>query len=313
MLRMRFTLRQLSYFVAAGETGSVTLASEKVNISQPAVSAAISRLEAEFGLQLFVRHHAQGLSLTSSGERFLMAAKALLAQAQAMHDIADEVSMAVTGPLRVGVFRTFAPLIIPDLCKAFLERHPSVKLDIREGDEASLVEDLKRAATDVAFTYSMNVPEEIEFERLAALPTYILLSKSHALARRRSLWLTELADTPFVMLDMPLSRDYFLSIFQRERLTPNIIARSEHSETVRSYVASGFGFSLLTARPANMAAVNGGKLVYVRLEGSHAPMVFGLAKLKALKKTRAIGAFLDHARQSLTREALPGMAPFEDG
>ncbi|MGE0212696.1 MAG: LysR family transcriptional regulator [Parvibaculaceae bacterium] len=306
---MRFTLRQLSYFVAAGETGSVTLASEKVNISQPSVSAAIARLEAEFGLQLFVRHHAQGLSLTSSGERFLVAAKALLEQAQALHDIADEVAMAVTGPLRIGVFRTFAPLIIPDLGSAFLAQYPQVKLEVREGDEASLIEMLKRAEIDLAFTYSMNVPEEVEFEPLAELPTYILLPGAHPLSRRRSLGLAELADTPFVLLDMPLSREYFLSIFQREGLAPNIAARSEHSDTVRSYVASGFGFSLLTARPANMAAVNGGKLAYVRLEGKNPPMVLGLAKLKALRGTRAINAFLDHARERLKSGTLPGMAP----
>lgn len=58
---MRFTLKQLEYFVAAGEQGSITFASEKVSISQPSISAAISHLEAEFGVQLFIRHHAQGL------------------------------------------------------------------------------------------------------------------------------------------------------------------------------------------------------------------------------------------------------------
>jgi len=61
---MIFTLKQLEYFVAAGERGSITFAAEKVNISQPSISAAITHLEAEFGVQLFIRHHAQGLSLT---------------------------------------------------------------------------------------------------------------------------------------------------------------------------------------------------------------------------------------------------------
>jgi DNA-binding transcriptional LysR family regulator len=156
------------------------------------------------------------------------------------------------------------------------------------------------------------VPKEVEFEPLATLPTYILLSRSHPLADRKSLRLGELADTPFVMLDMPLSREYFLSIFQREGLSPAIAARSEHSDTVRSYVASGFGFSLLTARPANMSAVNGRGLAYVRLEGKNEPMVLGLAKLKALRGTRAINAFLDHARERLKSGALPGMAPLEE-
>lgn len=80
---LRFTLRQLEYFVAVGECGSIALAAEKVNVSSPSISAAIAQLEAEFGLQLFVRRHAQGLSLTQGGMRFMDDARALLESARA--------------------------------------------------------------------------------------------------------------------------------------------------------------------------------------------------------------------------------------
>lgn len=59
---LRFTLRQLEYLVAVGELGSVTEAAERVNVSAPSVSAAISQLEREFGITLFVRRHAHGAS-----------------------------------------------------------------------------------------------------------------------------------------------------------------------------------------------------------------------------------------------------------
>ena len=59
-----FTLRQLEYFVAVGDAGSIAAASDRVNVSSPSISAAISQLQAEFGVQLFVRQHAQRLSLT---------------------------------------------------------------------------------------------------------------------------------------------------------------------------------------------------------------------------------------------------------
>lgn len=79
---MRFSFRKLEYFVAAGETGSITLASERIHISQSAVSTAITQLERELGVQLFVRLHAQGLSLTPAGRKLLRDAKNLLAQAE---------------------------------------------------------------------------------------------------------------------------------------------------------------------------------------------------------------------------------------
>ncbi|MGF7162990.1 DNA-binding transcriptional LysR family regulator [Rhodoligotrophos appendicifer] len=305
---MRFTLRQLAYFVAAGETGSVTLASERVNISQPSISAAIAQLEAEFGLQLFVRHHAQGLSLTASGERFLQAAKALLHQAEELHDLADEVAGAVAGPLQIGSFRTLSPLLVPGLARGFLDLYPRVKLSVMEGDEAELLVRLRRAEISLALTYVLNITDEVEFEPLAELPTYILLSADHPFAQHRSIALRDLMHEPFILLDMPLSREYFLSLFQREGLTPTIAARSDYPETVRSYVASGFGFSLLTARPANKAALDGKPLAYVALEGDYNPMVLGIASLKGLRKTQSARVFEAYCRSVISTERLPGTA-----
>ena len=72
---LRFTLRQLEYLVAVGEAGSISLASDKLNVSSPSISAAISQLEAELGVQIFVRQHAQGLSLTAGGRRIFNEAR----------------------------------------------------------------------------------------------------------------------------------------------------------------------------------------------------------------------------------------------
>ncbi|MEC8275526.1 MAG: LysR family transcriptional regulator, partial [Pseudomonadota bacterium] len=77
-MALRFTFRQLEYFVAVGDAGSIALASQRINVSSPSISSAISQLETEFGLQLFVRHHAQGLSLTPGGRQFFKAAKTIL-------------------------------------------------------------------------------------------------------------------------------------------------------------------------------------------------------------------------------------------
>ncbi|HTI02871.1 MAG TPA: LysR family transcriptional regulator, partial [Acidisoma sp.] len=117
---MRYTLRQLQYFVAAAEAGSITLGSEKISISQPSISAAISTLEREFGVQLFIRHHAQGLSLTPAGRRLLVEAKQLLQQAQSLYAVASEAAETVAGPLSVGCMVTMAPMVMPELAHGFM-------------------------------------------------------------------------------------------------------------------------------------------------------------------------------------------------
>lgn len=306
---MRFTLRQLTYFVAVGETGSVTKASVRVNISQPSISAAILQLEKEFGVQLFVRHHAQGLSLTPAGARFLQAAKAALRSAHELYDVANEATASVSGPINIGSFRTYAPLLIPDLCKAFLDKHPRVDLSVTEGSEASLLEKLRHAKIDLAITYQLHITPDIGFEPLARLPTYALVSADHRFAKRASIQLEELGDERFILLDLPLSREYFLSLFSRAGITPNIVVETPSPETLRSYVGSGFGVSLMTARPLNKTAINGKGLEYIPLEGEYPPMVLGLASLKALRKTRVIGAFEAHCREMISDGNMPGMAP----
>ena len=105
---LRFTLRQLEYLVAVGEAGSIALASERVNVSSPSISAAIAQLEAEFGLALFVRKHAHGLTLTQGGRQFMAQAKAVLAEAARLNDLAGEITGQVRGPLSVGCLQTLS-------------------------------------------------------------------------------------------------------------------------------------------------------------------------------------------------------------
>ncbi|WP_424830291.1 LysR family transcriptional regulator [Ruegeria sp.] len=307
---MRFTLRQLSYFVAAGETGSVTRAAERVNISQPSVSAAIAHLETEFGVQLFVRQHAQGLALTPAGKRLLKAAKQSLQSAHDLYSVANESSSAVTGSINVGSFKTFAPLIVPKLWNSFKSRYPDVSVNVSTGSEAEMLSGLRSAQLDIALTYEIHLSDDMLFQPLAQLPTYVLVAADHKLASKDAITLSEIADEPFVLLNLPLSGQYFLSLFERERLKPHIVTEVTDSATLRSYVAAGIGYSLMTARPMNNFAETGMPLAYIPLKGDYEPMVIGLASLKEIKPTSVVTAFQDHCKSLITSGKIPGMQPY---
>lgn len=307
---MRFTLRQLSYFVAAGETGSVTRAAELVNISQPSVSAAISHLETELGVQIFVRQHAQGLALTPPGQRLLRAAKESLRAAYELYDVANAAASIVSGPINVGSFRTFSSLIMPDLWQSFVPKYPGAQMTVTEGSEAELLEGLRSARIDIALTYQLNLTPDMSFHPLVEMPTYVLLAAGHRFADRVSVRLEELADEPFILLDLPLSRQYFLSMFEQYSINPRVVAETASPSTLRSYVGAGLGFSLLTVRPVNMIAENGRPLAYVELEGDLAPMVMGLACLKDMRRARIVEAFEEHCRDVIKTGSIPGMRTF---
>lgn len=153
---MRFTLRQLEYFVAVSEAGSITEAARRVHGSQPTLSAAVSGLERSLGVQLFVRHHAQGVSLTPAGRRFQLQARTLLRQAAEMERFAAELGERVSGQLDLGCLVTLAPLAAPRLCREFEEAHPDARVGLLEAGQAELLDALRdgRSASPSPTTWS---------------------------------------------------------------------------------------------------------------------------------------------------------------
>ncbi len=304
---MRYTLRQLEYFIAAGETGSITLASERIAISQPSISTAISHLEQELGVQLFVRHHAQGLSLTPAGRKLLAEAKHLIEQAEALYAAASEATDQVRGQLSVGCMVTLAPMIMPELAHGFMAAFPSTRIRHFEANQEWLLDGLRRAEIDVALTYDLQIPEGIVFSPLASLPAHVVVSEAHPFARLSAVSLQDLAAEPLILLDLPISREYFLALFLKEGLQPKIHSRSAHQDVVRTMVANGYGYTLANVRPRSDLALDGRRVVRVRLSGEHRPMVIGTATLGNLRKSRLLEAFEAHCRSYVSDAYIPGM------
>lgn len=302
----RFTLRQIEYFVAAAETGSITLASARIAISQPSISAAIASLETEFRTQLFIRHHAQGLSITPQGQLLLQAAKALLQQAEELSATAGELSGKVAGLLEIGCLTTLYPLIVPELLHAFKQLHPAARLKAVAADQAALIDRLRQGQIALALSYDLIVPPDIDFLPLATVPPFAFVAAGHAFAKRRSVSLEQLAAEPLLLLDLPFSREYFLSLFQRAGLVPNIADRFEHIDVIRSLVARGEGYGLANAPPANQQSLDGLKLVYLALDGSPHALRQGVLLTKSARLTRAADAFIALCRERCRTGALPG-------
>ena len=308
-MALRFTLRQLEYLVAVGEAGSIAQAAQAVNVSSPSISAAISQLEAEFGVQLFVRQHAQGLSLTPGGQRIFNEAKQILAGAAALTELAGDIGQNPRGPLNLGCLVTVAPLLSAALRRGFEAAFPEAHVTLFEAHQARLLDMLRRAEIDVAITYDLAIPTDMAFTGLAELPPCVMIAAGHPLARRPSLALAELADEPMVLLDLPLSREYFLSMFHAEGLRPGIAARSGDFSLLRSLVANGFGYALVNFRTRLRQAPDGGALAFVPLEGAHRPLALGLATMRSAHTPRVLAAFCEHVAARIGAGDIPGMEP----
>ena len=304
----RFSLRQLEYMVAVGEAGSVLAASEKVNVSSSSISAAISQLEAELGVQLFVRQHAQGLSLTSGGQRFFNEAKRILHSVALLGDLANDIVDMVRGPISVGCLVTLAPLVGAAFRRSFKEEYPNVEVSMREGNQAELLTMLARAEIDIAIAYDLDIPASYDFKGLIDLPPQLILAADDPLADKGDIAIEDLVDEPMVLLDLPLSSTYFLSLFHDRGLRPYIAERVSNLSSLRSLVANGFGYGLLNISTKTILAHDGQKLVFRQLVCEHRPMVFGLVRMKSDYSSRIVAAFAEHVSRRVAESGLPGMS-----
>ncbi|MBE3639294.1 LysR family transcriptional regulator [Mangrovicoccus algicola] len=306
-MALRFTLRQLEYFVAVGECGSIALAAEKVNVSSPSISAAISQLEAEFGLQLFVRRHAQGLSLTQGGQRFLEHARDVLERARRLGDLSNEITGEVRGPLNVGCLVTFAQIVLPQVRRSFVDRFPDVVFRQFQRDQQELFDDLRAARLDLALTYDLAIPGDLDFIPLVSLPPYVLLPETHDLAHLDSISPELLAGYPMILLDLPMSSEYFLSFFRDQGVVPTIAERTRDMAVMRSLVANGFGYSIANIRPVTDLAPDGRRVRFVPLEGPLRPMTLGLLLPEGARSLRTVAAFVAHCQAEITETRTPGI------
>ncbi|MBZ9765462.1 MULTISPECIES: LysR family transcriptional regulator [unclassified Mesorhizobium] len=303
---LRFTLRQLEYFVAVGEAGSIAKAAEQVNVSPPSISASIAQLEAEFGVQLFVRKHSHALALTAGGRLFLKEAARLLNDADALHDIAGDIAEKVRGPLAIGCLLTFAQIVLPALRRKFEDAYPDVRVRQFERNQGQLFEMLQRGEIDAALTYDLELSQDMTFEPLMQLPAYVMLPAAHRLAGRAGITPEELVDEPMVLLDLPYSREYFLSAFQPKGLRPKIAERTGDIAVMRSMVANGFGYGIANMRPLNTMSPDGKLLVFVPLLGDIRPLTMGIALPNAEHRTLTVQAFIDHCRRFVVEQGVFG-------
>ncbi len=293
----RLSLRALRYFVAAAEAGSVTAAARLVRISQPSISAAIARLEADLKVQLFVRHHAKGLSLTLSGDRLLGQARGLLAHARELEQFADAMGGAQRGEVSAGCFITLAPFILPGLLTGFAARYQEIALSIEEGNQAEVLEDLRSGRCEIALSYAYGLSDEFEADVLAELPPRVILAQDHPLANRRRVSLKELARAPMILLDLPHTRDYFLSLFRSVQIEPRVAHRTRSYEMVRGLAARGLGFGILNAIPRLPWTYDGHKVVAVPIAEELPNILVVSLRLKKLAARPAVTVFAEFAKQ----------------
>jgi DNA-binding transcriptional LysR family regulator len=306
---MRYTFKQLEYFVAVAECGSIAGASEKVHVSSPSISVAIAQLEEALAVRLFVRQP-NGLQLTEIGSEVLIQARSILEKAQALHDFGSLAAGELRGKIALGCLVTLAPLILPEICKSFSCQHPAVTIELIDGSQDQLIGYLRRGVIDVAVTYEMHIPPDLWFEPLVGVPPLVMMDENHRFAKMSSVSLKDLESDPYILLDIPISRDYFMSVFNKTGVTPNVRMKSTHFEVVRTMVANGQGISIGAVRPINEAALDGKRIISIPISNPIPVLNIGMLSRRS-EFSNLASALKKHIQEIITPNSIPGMRPLD--
>lgn len=235
-------LRQLEYFSAVVESGSFTEAAKHCFVSQSAISQQVKALEKELGTTLLERK-GKSFTLTPAGEQVLSAA----------HDVRtriDQMKLALTHrsreeqrKLRIGYLSRYDGWEIQGALAAFTLKYPFIETTAVAGSHDDLYEMLLSGAVDIAFNdRRRELSDEFVNEYLMTRYTYIEVSGANELSYRDSLAVSQLGDTPCILIaksqQRAIERDYYKNVLN----FPSPFIFAENLEEARMMVAGNRGF-----------------------------------------------------------------------
>ena len=155
------TLQQLEYIMAVARHGHFGRAADACNVTQPTLSAMIGKLEEEIGAKLFDRNR-QPIVPTSVGERVILQAREVLAQADSIKDIVLEEKQSLGGVFRIGILPTIAPYLLPRFFPQLMKKYPNSDIRVREMKTHEIKEALLQGDIDAGILATIEGLEEYE-------------------------------------------------------------------------------------------------------------------------------------------------------
>lgn len=228
-------LTQLQYFCEVYRQKNVSRAAEKLNISQPSISAAIRELETEFGLTLFSRE-GRGIRPTQEGDIFYEHSQSLLTHADSFQMKMSRLSEQEE--IQLGIPPMIGSLVLPTLYGKYQSVKQNCKLRIVEGGRGTLIEGLEDHQIDLALLPHNVRLAQFEAKSVGMLETMCCVSRIHPLRRNKSISITDLENEPLVLFSNSFFQtEQILDRFQSAGLVPNVLLQSNQLSTISQMIA----------------------------------------------------------------------------
>lgn len=277
-------IRDLTYLVSLMEHRHFGKAAAACYVSQPALSMQIKKLEEYLGVQLLERTN-KSVMLTAVGAELGERAQQILQQVDEMRAIAQSAADPYSGELRLGIFPTLAPYLLPHIMPALTQQFPRLSLLLREEQTSYLLDKLRHGKIDAAI---LALPvEESGFvsESLFSEEFLLAVSKEHKFSSLKSIDQKQLADEQLLLLEEGhCLREQALSFCYRLQAKENQNFRATSLETLRHMVAAGVGMTLMP----KYACRKNDEIVYVPFKSPQPQRQIGMVWRNAAAKQQVL-------------------------
>ena len=239
-------LANLNAFIAIAETGSFSLAGERLHLTQPAVSKRIAGLEQQLKVRLFDRLGRE-IGLTEAGRALLPRAYQILGVLDDTRRALTNLSGEISGRLTLATSHHIGLHRLPPLLRAFTRSHPEVALDIQFLDSEVAYEEVLHGRAELAvITLAPETRDPVRAAMVWDDPLDFVAAPEHPLARSGSISLADVARHPAVFPGGNTFTHHIVRrLFEREGLTPNIGMSTNYLETIKMMVSIGIAWSVL--------------------------------------------------------------------
>ena len=298
---MAFTIRQLQFFVAVAEQGTVSGAAKAMLISQSSVTEAVKSLEADLGVELFLRR-SRSLEITHVGHQFLRHAKKILADVSDARSVFETNPEAARGKLSLGVTSLVAGYVLSDILSRFRRAYPSVDVTAIEDNGEYLEHLLIGGEIDVAVLVTSNLHNRsaLQVETLEVSAYRLWLPLGHKLTSKEAITLDDVAAEPLIILSVDEIEESTSDLMSSLGARPNVAFRTRSVEAVRSLVATGAGVALLPNLVYRPWSLEGDRIEIRDVSGDLPAVQVGLAWRKGAPLSQISLDFVRSAQTALS-------------
>ena len=238
-------LRQLEYFQMASRLRNITRAAERLRVSQPNITVAIKKLEAELGIQLFDRSQKQ-LALTPEGAVFLNRIELALRNIQDAVLEVNDYKQLQKGTIKIGIPPMMGAYLFPKIFSSFQKKYSHLDIYLHEEGSMSIREQLERDELDFGIIIISGASHNLQLLPMTTSQIVACVPENSPLAAKDRLTKEDIATANVIMLkEGSFLRQTILGKLKEQSITPNIVLESNQVVTIKGLVASGVGISFL--------------------------------------------------------------------